>query len=98
MLVISCGEPFAHPANPSLLKERSFDAKETSSTFNYSARRSARHWSRSHVDSIESPRGVDSVSHQFTNKLNFAPFEIPYRSATNESFSVAPIDQGASGE
>jgi hypothetical protein len=38
------------------------------------------------------------VSDQFTNKSNFAQFEIPYRSATIESFFVTPTDQAASGE
>jgi hypothetical protein len=32
------------------------------------------------------------------NKWNFAPFEIPDRSAIGESFFVTPTDQGASGE
>jgi hypothetical protein len=38
------------------------------------------------------------VGQQFTNKSNLAPFEIPDRSATNESFFVNPIDQGASSK
>jgi actin related protein 2/3 complex subunit 2 len=36
------------------------------------------------------------VAEQFTNKSNFAPFEIPYRASTGESFFVTPNDAGAS--
>jgi actin related protein 2/3 complex subunit 2 len=36
------------------------------------------------------------VAEQFANKSNFAPFEIPYRGSTGESFFVTPTDQGAS--
>jgi hypothetical protein len=36
------------------------------------------------------------VAEQFANKSNFAPFEIPYRGASGESFFVTPTDQGAS--
>jgi hypothetical protein len=45
-----------------------------------------------------SPRAADFLGHQFTNKSNFAPFEIPNRSATGELFFVTPTDQDPSGE
>jgi hypothetical protein len=45
-----------------------------------------------------SPRGADFLGHQLKNKSDFAPFEIPDRSATGEPFFVTPTDQGASGE
>jgi actin related protein 2/3 complex subunit 2 len=36
------------------------------------------------------------VADQIANKSNFAPFEVPYRAATGESYFVTPTDQGAS--
>jgi actin related protein 2/3 complex subunit 2 len=36
------------------------------------------------------------AAEQFANKSNFAPFEVPYRGSTGESYFVTPNDQGAS--